>query len=145
MKWKNRLMNYNFWISIVSAILLLLQAFDFEFDILYVNEILTAILGLLVVIGIISDPTKSVVDSFSADKKDALVNKEELSTPKEQMPIEEKSENIENSDESDLQTIINKIRADLDGIMSNINSPISSSLSGEESVSEEYVYNIVNE
>ena len=59
MKWKNRLTNYNFWISIVSAVLLILQAFDFEYDIAYVNEIATAVLGLLVVIGIINDPTKS--------------------------------------------------------------------------------------
>ena len=59
MKWKNRLTNYNFWISIVSAVLLILQAFNFEFDIAYINEIATAVLGLLVVIGIISDPTKT--------------------------------------------------------------------------------------
>ena len=48
MKWKNRLTNYNFWISIVSAVLLILQAFKFEFDIAYINEIATAVLGLLV-------------------------------------------------------------------------------------------------
>ena len=59
MKWKNRLTNYNFWISIVSAVLLILQAFNFEFDIAYISEIATAVLGLLVVIGIISDPTKT--------------------------------------------------------------------------------------
>lgn len=59
MNWKNRLTNYNFWISIVSAVLLILQAFEFHFDIMYINEIATAVLGLLVVIGIINDPTKS--------------------------------------------------------------------------------------
>lgn len=59
MNWKNRLTNYNFWISIVSAVLLILQAFNIEFDVNYINEIITAVLGLLVVIGIINDPTKS--------------------------------------------------------------------------------------
>ncbi len=63
MKWKNRLTNYNFWISIVSAVLLIFQAFDFQFDLAYVNEIATAVLGLLVVIGIISDPTKSASET----------------------------------------------------------------------------------
>lgn len=63
---KNRLTNYNFWISIVSAVLLILQAFDIQFDIAYINEIVTAVLGLLVVIGIISDPTKSSTKTNSS-------------------------------------------------------------------------------
>ena len=50
---KNRLTNYNFWISMFSAVLLILQALKIEFDIAYVNEIFTAVLGLLVVVGII--------------------------------------------------------------------------------------------
>lgn len=62
---KNRLTNYNFWISMVSAVLLIFQAFDLQFDIEYINEIVTAVLGLLVVIGIISDPTKSSTSSSS--------------------------------------------------------------------------------
>lgn len=67
MNWKNRLTNYNFWISIVSAVLLILQAFEFHFDIMYINEIATAVLGLLVVIGIINDPTKSGKNDKSTD------------------------------------------------------------------------------
>lgn len=65
-KMKNRLTNYNFWISMVSAVLLILQAFDIQFDIAYINEIVTAVLGLLVVIGIISDPTKSSTKTNSS-------------------------------------------------------------------------------
>ena len=49
----------------VSAVLLIFQAFDLQFDIEYINEIVTAVLGLLVVIGIISDPTKSSTSSSS--------------------------------------------------------------------------------
>lgn len=63
MKWKNRITNYNFWISIVSATLLILQAFNIKLDIANINEIVTALLGLLVVIGIINDPTKSAKDT----------------------------------------------------------------------------------
>lgn len=66
MNWKNRLTNYNFWISIVSAVLLILQAFNIEFDVNYINEIITAVLGLLVVIGIINDPTKSTTKTDSS-------------------------------------------------------------------------------
>ena len=63
MNWKNRLTNYNFWVSIVSAVLLILQALKIKVDFIYVNEVSTAILGLLVVIGIINDPTKSTKTS----------------------------------------------------------------------------------
>ena len=55
MNWKKRLTNYNFWISMFSAVLLILQALKIEFDVLYVNEIFTAVLGFLVVVGIIID------------------------------------------------------------------------------------------
>lgn len=69
MKWKNRLTNYNFWISIVSATLLILQAFNIKLDIANINEIVTALLGLLVVIGIINDPTKSGKETENAKEK----------------------------------------------------------------------------
>lgn len=69
MKWKNRLTNYNFWISIVSATLLILQAFNIKLDIANINEIVTALLGLLVVIGIINDPTKSGKEAENIKEK----------------------------------------------------------------------------
>ena len=89
MKWKNRLTNYNFWISLISAILLIFQAFNFELNIAYVSEIATAVLGLLVVIGIISDPTKIAVDSPSKKEEP---KKEKIS---EQPSTENEIENLE--------------------------------------------------
>ena len=67
MNWKNRLTNYNFWISLVSAVLLIMQAFNFEFDIANLSEIATALLGLLVVVGIISNPTKPSKETKKED------------------------------------------------------------------------------
>lgn len=69
MKWKNRLTNYNFWVSIVSAILLILQSFNIQFDISNFNDITTAVLGLMVVIGIINDPTKSYTNTKTDTNK----------------------------------------------------------------------------
>lgn len=44
----------------VSAILLVLQnLFDMKVDVAFVNEAVSSVLGILVVIGIINDPTKS--------------------------------------------------------------------------------------
>ena len=77
MNWKNRLTNYNFWISIFSAILLVLQALKIEFDIAYVNEIFTAVLGLLVVIGIINDPTRTSVKSVTKENNKIKETKNE--------------------------------------------------------------------
>ena len=92
MNWKNRFTNYNFWISIVSAVLLILQAFEFQFDIMYINEIATAVLGLLVVIGIINDPTKTSVKvekNVAKKENKAEVNKEIPLVQEETLKVEE--------------------------------------------------------
>ena len=83
MNWKNRLTNYNFWISIFSAVLLILQALKIKFDIAYVNEIFTAVLGLLVVIGIISDPTRTTVKTTEQKDKSMQENKLPINTQNE--------------------------------------------------------------
>lgn len=122
MKWRNRLTNYNFWISIVSAVLLILQAFEFQFDIAYINEIATAVLGLLVVIGIISDPTKaySKEETLKAQNIETpAVKEEEKETIK--LPIEDKTETNSNSDENDFKTVITQISNDIDEKLSKLN------------------------
>ena len=103
MNWKKRLTNYNFWISIVSAILLILQAFDVSFDIAYINEIVTAVLGLLVVIGIINDPTKTNKDITSYSQSGS-VNKE---TKTEENTIENNKtqSETENNNEKNIEQI----------------------------------------
>jgi len=121
MKWKNRLTNYNFWISLVSAALLILQAFEFEFDIAYINEIATAVLGLLVVIGIISDPTKTYSSVESKKQENALNNPTQESKPEEnvvehetiQMPNEVEVKDINDNVENDFQILIDKISMDI--------------------------------
>ena len=119
MNWKNRLTNYNFWISIFSAVLLILQALKIEFDIAYVNEIFTAVLGLLVVIGIISDPTRTTIKTVEKEMKANVVENKatENQVNKEienNMPIVEKNETDAIDIQNDFQTILNKISLDLD-------------------------------
>lgn len=99
MKWKNRLTNYNFWISIISAVLLIFQAFDINFDIAYINEIATAVLGLLVVIGIISDPTKTFSKTETEKGADEV----------ESVPNGAEVENVISDAEVDLQNFINEL------------------------------------
>ncbi len=103
MNWKNRLTNYNFWISMFSAVLLILQALKIEFDIVYINEIFTAVLGLLVVIGIISDPTRTSVKTSETTK----------TQDNEKVPTSETNENHNDTDENDFKAVLNKISEDL--------------------------------
>ncbi len=127
MNWKNRLTNYNFWISIFSAVLLILQALKIEFDIAYVNEIFTAILGLLVVIGIINDPTRISVKSTEGSKKECekqalkveekevvKETEEKESVAKENLPTNNENEANNVDYKNDLQAIITKFTADMD-------------------------------
>lgn len=54
---KEKFRNYGLWISIISAVLMILQAMGLKFDVPYVNEIITSVLGVLVTLGIISNPS----------------------------------------------------------------------------------------
>ena len=130
MKWKNRLTNYNFWISIVSAVLLILQAFNFEFDIAYISEIATAVLGLLVVIGIISDPTKTYAPTHETNSTDKTISEEieeKSKTEKETVEYENntnaldvKNENDNVNNESNFQTIIDFISNEINKTINDV-------------------------
>lgn len=107
---KNRLTNYNFWISMFSAVLLILQALKIEFDIAYVNEIFTAVLGLLVVVGIIIDPTKTATKTTDKEIKTTSIEKDAGET---KLPIFQENENRDNDNENDIQIVMRKIVEDL--------------------------------
>ena len=70
---KGKFRNYGLWISIISAVLMLLQAMGLKFDLPYVNEIITSILGVLVTLGIISNPS----DGNGYTNKSSLIEKVE--------------------------------------------------------------------
>lgn len=133
MNWKNRLTNYNFWISIVSAVLLILQAFKFEFDIVNINEIATAVLGLLVVIGIISDPTKS----SSKQSNTAIKESEQIPSVKEN-----ETDGVFNKD--DFKVLIDTISADLKSKLS-LDEKNTETVEIEEEKSEETQENEIND
>lgn len=53
----NRFKNYAFWISLTSAVLLVLTSVGVQVDNAYFMTIAKAILGVLVILGIINNPT----------------------------------------------------------------------------------------
>lgn len=66
-KWRN----YGLWVSLASLILLILQAAGVEINTGQYNEIVNAILGLLVAAGIISNPKEGqgYLDSTESTEK----------------------------------------------------------------------------
>ena len=118
MNWKNRLTNYNFWISIISAVLLILQALKIEFDIAYINEIATAVLGLLVVIGIISDPTRILTKNTNlAEKTEIKSNSKQEEIIKE---VENKKQEIvDEVDNNEQEEIVEEENLNLQSLPSD--------------------------
>ena len=121
MNWKNKLTNYNFWISIVSAVLLILQAFDINFDIAYIDEIVTAVLGLLVVIGIISNPNKTNSTDNSANSTVQETEEkadENIDTVASEMPADEK-ENVSDERTEENMSQTNTDQGEVNNILPN--------------------------
>ena len=76
MKFLKRLKSGNFWISMISAVVLILQAvFNVEIKTEYLNQIILGILGLLVMFGIVSDGSN---DEVSVNKTSSNENMENV-------------------------------------------------------------------
>ena len=69
MKFFKKLKSSNFWVSMISAVVLILQAvFNVDIKTEYLNQIILGILGLLVMSGIVTDtPNGEVTVSQSLD------------------------------------------------------------------------------
>lgn len=62
MKFLKKLKSSNFWVSMISAVVLILQAvFNVEIKTEYLNQIIMSILGLLVMSGIVTDTANDEV------------------------------------------------------------------------------------
>lgn len=68
MKLKDRIKTYNFWVSLISALFLIIniigQKFNFHIDELLFNDLLTSLCGILVLLGIIAPPTSPKPDKI---------------------------------------------------------------------------------
>ena len=60
---KEKLKSYEFWVSVASAVMVLLQTISIRVDIPYINEVTMAFLSLLTVAGILkNNPSKQNVE-----------------------------------------------------------------------------------
>ncbi len=87
---KEKLKSYEFWVSIVSAVMVVLQSLSLKFDLPYIQESVTGFLGILAVVGIL--------------KKSKTPIGEE-NTPTEDKPTEETQEKEETNKKEDQEEI----------------------------------------
>ncbi len=69
---------YGYILSLISAVLILLQVIGFKIDVPYVNEVATAILGVLVALGIVSGKDNGEDKKDSDSMNDILARNEEI-------------------------------------------------------------------
>ena len=90
---KNRIKTYNFWVSLSSAIFLLLKVlgnqFGFKVDESLFSDLFTSLCGILVILGIIVPPTSKI----NYDAKFSLNNEEQKSNNSVTQSSDETSKN----------------------------------------------------
>ncbi len=107
---KNRLKNYSFWVSLASAILLLVQAIGKPLG-LVINEeiymsIVNSVLGVFVVLGIISHPAQNLISSSSSANVDT-VNEKETEASDSLKSVEINNDNKSNS--ANCENVVNVV------------------------------------
>lgn len=98
-KLKNRLKNYSFWVSLASAVLLLVQAVGKPLG-LVINEeiymsIVNSVLGVFVVLGIITHPAQNLINNMEKEEQmeqENQVEQENLVVEQEKVGNETKSD-----------------------------------------------------
>lgn len=107
---KEKLKSYEFWVSVASAVMVLLQTISIKIDIPYINEVTMAFLSLLTVSGILKKtPNKSKTDAVSQEKlptEGIEPNTEEAQKPADPKKSDEKAlpENVEETDDGSEET-----------------------------------------
>lgn len=73
MKFFKKIKSSNFWVSMVSAVVLILQAvFNVDIKTEYLNQIIMGMLGVLVMTGIVSDSPNSETDNKQSLSMDSI-------------------------------------------------------------------------
>lgn len=98
-KLKNRLKNYSFWVSLASAVLLLVQAVGKPLG-LVINEeiymsIVNSVLGVFVVLGIITHPAQNLINNMEKEEQmeqENQVEQENFVVEQEKVESETKSD-----------------------------------------------------
>ena len=109
MKLKDRVKTYSFWVSLTSAVILIIkligQKYGFAIDEIFISDLITTLCGLLVILGIIVIPkvdikndTTSQTDKIeltdSTKLCDEIINNEPQEKTEEEIPEQNNDEEI---------------------------------------------------
>lgn len=110
MKLRDKIKSYSFWVSLTSAIILILKIlgtrFGFVVDETMVSDLFTALCSILVLLGIIvppqNIPNSTIKQAFNNSKTDVQqieqitqsTSEEKQSEPMKEFPVEEKNETV---------------------------------------------------
>ena len=94
---KSKLGNYGFWMSLTGAIVVFLQSMGVKIDNEIASEVVGAFCSILVVLGIVSNPSvgRGYIDKLKTKKE----NKSEIEIAASDELLNEKSANVEQSSE----------------------------------------------
>ena len=99
---KAKLKSYEFWVSVVSAVMVVLQSVSIKFNLPYIQETVMGFLGILAVAGIIKKKDKAVDDAKTQDSEDSVLTKDDLSevdaSAQEEIDREKKNTDKPNTD-----------------------------------------------
>ena len=82
--WKNKLTSKTFWLSLAGAVVIVLQCFGLKIDLPYVNEIVSAICSVLIILGIMRNDTSPEISVDENGKISADEEQNAQSCDKEQ-------------------------------------------------------------
>ncbi len=130
-----RMKHYNFWVALSMAVIILLntlaKAFDFKIDEALINDIIMAILGILVVLGFVQKDNYNFVDTSKTDAEDESKTENESSVINKEQTKDEgietnkstnESENStladvdENNEENNFDSIIDELKKDIQNL-----------------------------
>lgn len=80
---KEKIKSYDFWVSVASAVMVLLQTISIKIDVPYVNEITMAFLSLLTVTGILKKSPAKQANVDTAGQSGATEQLPDVSLPEE--------------------------------------------------------------
>ena len=72
---KEKLKTKSFWLSVCGSIIVLLQAFGLKIDVPLVNEIITALCSIAIVLGVMIDDTKKKEEALEEEKTEEISTK----------------------------------------------------------------------
>ena len=127
-----RMKHYNFWVALTMAVIILLNtisdAFNLDIDDAIINDIIMAILGIMVVLGFVQKDGYNFVDtSNSNEMQNDSTNNLESNTDKDNVNIENdiqntpinENENKESANDDFEEIDIDKIIQDLKNDMNH--------------------------